>query len=324
MSKLSKTIGQLPVGLIATTLGLCTLSNAYFAIDLPIIRTIVMGFGLVVWGLAVVKGVFCHQVFLKEYSQVVPSSLYATFPMLTAVLSSFFFGFNEILGTFLWYFAVVLHMIHLLVFTYRNVFQNFQKATFLPTWFVTYIGLLVPVVVGSHIGHPLLVQGITYYGFAATLILLPLMLTTKVPETMALTNNIYFAPLSLCLISYLNVWREPNIVIVVFLSGCLLVALGILGGKMLFFVKRAFHPTFASLTFPCAIATIAFYRIGQFFYLREALTAAELFVSLFGVMVFFATGILLYVAYRFVDGFLLNVVENLTPLEFEGKKEEAE
>lgn len=305
-----KTIDQFPVGAIASTLGLCTLANVYNIGGFSFLRLVVMLFGSIVWGIAVLKLIFHFETFSNEYRLVVPASLYATFPMLTAVLSSFYYNFFPVLGSVLWYGAVVLHCGHIGIFTYRNVIKTFDRKTFLPTWFVTYVGILVPVVVGSDIGHPWLVQGLVFYGFTATIILVPFLLMIKIPDKMAITKTIFLAPLSLCLVSYLNVVTEPFFLLVTLWYSFILLALILVFRRLLDFLKRPFNATFASLTFPLAIVTLATYRVGQYFVTVDRLQAAAAVTQLFGVLLFLVTGILLFVSYQFARQFILSLAKD--------------
>ncbi|OTN75977.1 hypothetical protein A5886_001053 [Enterococcus sp. 8G7_MSG3316] len=326
MNKFTRTVATLPVGMIATTLGLCTLSNAYNFFELAAIRYLMMSFGCLVWILAAIKILICRDVFLKEYKQVVPASLYATFAMLTAVLSSFIFPYSFYAGTFFWYLAVTMHIIHIGLFSYRNVVKHFDKASFLPTWFVTYVGLLVPVVVGGPIGHPLLQKIIVGYGFIATLTLVPLMLVQKIPSKMNVTRMIFLAPLSLCIVGYLNVIEQPNLFVLLFLLSCLTVALIMLTSRIPSFLARPFDPTFASMTFPLGICTVALYRGAQFLSGNGFDFSASILYHIFSLVLFFATGVLLFVGYRFTAAFIKEALSNFTPVSiFDNQRnEEAE
>lgn len=144
MKKMIQGSDKLPVGAVATTVGLCTLANAFNAIGFSGIRHLVMWFALIVWVLTISKIVLHFDTFKKEYTQVVPGSLYAAVMMLTAILSSYIYPYLPILGIGMWYVAVVVHAAHILFFTWRNVIREFNLKTFLPSWFVTYVGIFRP------------------------------------------------------------------------------------------------------------------------------------------------------------------------------------
>ncbi len=63
----------------------------------------------------------------KEYNNsAVTCSLYGGFTMLLMILSSYFLDFTPILGKVLWYIAIVLHSIHIVVFTVKHVIKEFK------------------------------------------------------------------------------------------------------------------------------------------------------------------------------------------------------
>ncbi|MGM0212689.1 TDT family transporter [Enterococcus sp. AZ109] len=313
MKRLIQAADKLPVGLIATTVGLCTLSNAYGAIDFAGVRHLTMLFGLVIWFLALSKIIFHFPIFSQEYLQLVPCSLYATFFMLTAILSSYIYAFIPILGTLLWYISVILHVGHILFFTYRNVIKNLDKTMFIPSWFVTYVGILVPVVVGSKIGHPLVIQGLLIYGFIATFLLFPLMIVRiyrlNLTQDTELMQVIFLAPPSLCLVSYLNVSSSPNPLVANFLYLVILITFIYIVAKMPYFLRRPFNPSFASLTFPLAICLVATLTMGRFLVNTEHLISGNVLTQLFGIMMYCITLVIGYVAYNFLHIFAKKVVD---------------
>lgn len=314
MRKYIQAADKLPVGLIATTVGLCTLSNAYGAIDFVGVRHLTMVFGMVIWLLALSKIVFHFQVFSSEYMQVVPCSLYATFAMLTAILSSYLYTYLPLLGLLLWYGAVIMHTGHILFFTYQNVIKNRDRNMFIPSWFVTYVGILVPVVVGSKISHPLVIKALLTYGFIATFILFPLMILRiyrlSLKQDTELMQVIFLAPPSLCLVSYLNVSDNPNPFVANFLYLIILTTLIYILLKMPYFLRRPFNPSFASLTFPLAICLVATLTMGRFLVNTEHLISGNFLNQFFGVMMYGITLVIGYVAYNFLHIFAKNVVDS--------------
>ena len=71
---------------------------------------------------------------LKEYSNTVPASLYAGFTMITMILGSYFYNLNPLFGKVLWFIGLILHVIHILIFTYRNVIKGVNIQTFVPSY----------------------------------------------------------------------------------------------------------------------------------------------------------------------------------------------
>ena len=92
--------------------------------------------------------------------------------------------------------------------------KGVNKDTFVPTWFVTYNGIMVSTVVGGVMNEPTIGKIVVYYGIAVLIIIMPFMLyrlaTTDIKDAVHHTQAILLAPSSLCLVSYLNFIKEPN------------------------------------------------------------------------------------------------------------------
>ncbi|MEF2889485.1 MAG: hypothetical protein U0N77_06715 [Turicibacter sanguinis] len=151
--RLLEKIGHLPVGVLATSVGLVTLSNIYLLLGFPILKHLAMMVAILVWLAALLKITVHFRIFKSEYKQAVPASLYGTFSMLTMIIGSYLVNYEETIGKAFWYIGILLHLIHTVVFTYEHVVKGVNKDSFTPTWFVTYDGLLVSTVVGSAMGN---------------------------------------------------------------------------------------------------------------------------------------------------------------------------
>ncbi|MGL4989250.1 MAG: TDT family transporter, partial [Cetobacterium sp.] len=167
---------RFPVGAIATTVGACTLGNVYALMNFTYLRNIFMIVGIVVFILATIK-IFKHrEVFLSEYSNTIPASLYGTYSMLAMILGAFIFTYSPSLGKNLWLFGVFFHAFLICIFTYRNVIKNFKMDMFVPSWFVTYNGIMVSIVVGGKMDEPEISKAVLIYGLIAFFSIIPFML----------------------------------------------------------------------------------------------------------------------------------------------------
>ena len=72
----------------------------------------------------IVKIATNFNVFKDEYSSTVPASLYAGFTMITMILGSYVFDFSPTIGKTMWFVGLILHAIHIVIFTYRNVIKG--------------------------------------------------------------------------------------------------------------------------------------------------------------------------------------------------------
>lgn len=310
MWNLKKALGTaLPPNAIAATMGLCTLSNCYNVLGLSGVRHLCMLWGLLVWLIALLKIVTDFQQFKGEYLQPIPGSLYAAWPMLMAILAGYF---HDILpwpqvGLVIWYLAVTLHALHILYFTWRNVLKAPTLDGFTPTWFVTYVGILVPVVAGGTFGNPVIMKGLMIYGFLITFTIVPAMIwrlwKKALAEVLRPTFTIFLAPFSLTLIAYLTMAKQPqpwlaNLLYVILLGFIIAVIV-----KLPSFVAGPFTIAFAALTFPLAIATLATARLGAF--LKATIVGlSSWYDQAFGLLLFLTTAVIVPIVFTFARRFI--------------------
>ena len=121
---------KMPVPLLPTMVGACTLSNVYLAQGFPLVRHITMISALVIWLIYLIRFFIIFETCKTEYKTTVPSSLYAGFTMLMMILGSYIFDFNPVIGKIFWSLGLGLHALHIFIFTYRNIITNFNIDTF--------------------------------------------------------------------------------------------------------------------------------------------------------------------------------------------------
>ena len=150
MFNITERVERMPVGVVATALGAATLGNVYGKLGFTYVRHILMIMGIFILG--AIKLTLHRATFLKEYDNTILASLYGTFSMLAMVLGSYIWPLQNTAGKALWMFGVTFHAILICIFTYKNVVKNFNLDKFAPSWFVTYNGIMVSVVIGQSMG----------------------------------------------------------------------------------------------------------------------------------------------------------------------------
>ena len=130
-----KKLENLPVAILPTMVGALTLGNVYAGLGYTWIKHITSWTALIILLVYLTKIIFHFDVVKKEYSNTVPASLYAGFTMITMILGSYFYNASPIFGKTLWFIGLILHAIHILIFTYRNVIKGVNMQTFIPSWF---------------------------------------------------------------------------------------------------------------------------------------------------------------------------------------------
>lgn len=312
-NNLLKKIENIPVPLLPTMVGAATLSNVYSTLGYTWVRHLTMWLATIILIAYLVKIAVFTNTCKKEYSNTVPASLYAGFTMITMILGSYYFDYNNVLGKSLWSIGLILHTIHLLIFIYRNVIKGFNKDTFVPSWFVTFNGIMVSVVVGSAMNEPLISRIVLYYGILALVIIMPFMVVRLIKHPLKdafyHTQAILLAPSSLCVVSYLNVVENPNKIVISLLYLVVFVTLLFVLYKLPGFFSFEFTPAFAGLTFPMAIGIVASVKMSGFLINSGYETIGNAIKQISGIQIYVTTAIIGYVLFNFFKMFLKAVKE---------------
>ena len=292
---------NIPVPLLPTMVGAATLSNVYLTLGYTWIRHITMILSAIILIAYIIKIVTNFNVFKNEYSNTVPASLYAGFTMITMILGSYVFDFSPTIGKAMWFVGLILHSIHIIIFTYRNVIKGVNIDTFLPSWFVTYNGIMVSTVVGGVMNEPTIGKIVVYYGIAVLIIIMPFMLyrlaTTDIKDAVHHTQAILLAPSSLCLVSYLNFIKETNKFVVYALYALVFCTLLFIIVKLPKFFSFDFHPGFAGMTFPMAIGTVASIKMSGFLKGQGYDVLSNMVKEISGIQIYLTTAIVSIVVF---------------------------
>lgn len=294
---------RMPVPVLPTFVGALTLSNLYNGMGFPWVRHLTMWAATVMILVYLVKIIRYPEVCRKEYETVVPSSLYAGFTMVLMILGSYYYDYAPAAGRVLWFTGLAVHAVHILVFTWRNVIRQRSLETFVPSWFVTYNGIMVSCVVGGAMNAGGILKAVVYYGIIIYFILIPLMVwrlaTRKIKPEFYHTMAVVLAPCSLCLVSLLNVMENPPGALVVILYLCVLVSLAFVIGKLPRFFSFPFSPGYAGMTFPMAIGTVASGRMEAWLAGNGQELLANVAGQLEGIQFYLTTMIIGYVLLKF-------------------------
>ena len=313
-NSLLKKVKNIPVPILPTMVGAATLSNVYLGMGYTWIRHFTMWAATIILIAYTVKIVVYPKVCAKEYSNTVPASLYAGFTMVFMILGSYFFDFSNILGKILWSIGLGAHAIHILIFTYRNVIKGINIDTFLPSWFVTYNGIMVSAVIGGVMNEPTICRIVTIYGIIVFIIIMPFMLYRlfkhPIKEGVYHTQAILLAPSSLCLVCYLTYFKEPNKLIVYSLYAIILCTLVFIVLKLRKFFSFIFAPGFAGLTFPMAIGIVASTKMAAYLTTEGLDGLSNIAKQISGFQIYITTGIISLVVFKFFMLFLDSYKEN--------------
>lgn len=290
---------KMPVPLLPTMVGACTLSNVYSGQGFSLVRDITMISAAIIWIVYLIRIFTRFEVCKEEYKTTVPSSLYAGFTMLMMLVGSYIFEYSSGLGKFFWGAGIGIHAIHILIFTYRNIIKNFNIDTFVPSYFVTYNGIMVSVVIGGVMKEPGISKIITYYGIGVFTIIIPFMIYRlikhEIKDGVFHTQAILLAPSSLCTVSYLNISSTPNPYILGYLYISVLLALIFIIYRLPRFFSFSFTPAFAGLTFPMAIGIVATTKMVGYLKGIGSENLAYWLEQLSGIQLYITSGLIFYV-----------------------------
>lgn len=295
---------RMPVPVLPTFVGALTLSNVYSGMGYVWIRHLTMWAATLIILLYAVKIVRFPMTCKKEYETVVPCSLYAGFTMVLMILGSYYFDYVPALGRGIWLAAIAVHAVHILIFTYRNVIRKRDINTFVPSWFVTYNGIMVSCVVGGSMNAAPVLRIVLYYGIAVYFVILPFMLrrlmTVEVKPAVYHTMAVLLAPCSLCVVSYLNVEQNPSGILLLILYACVLASLAFVIIKLPKFFSFPFAPGFAGMTFPMCIGIVATNKMSAWLTGIGKESWAAMTGQLSGIQIYLTTMIVGYVLLNFL------------------------
>lgn len=301
-------VENLPFTILTTMVGACSLSNMYLNVGFTYIRHLTMICATIILLAYIVKIVVYFNTCKKEYSNTVPASIYAGFSMVTMMIGSYYFDYNHIIGKGIWFIGVIIHALQILVFTYRNVIKGINMDTFVPSWFVTYNGIMVAVVVGGQMNEPIIEKMILYYGIFIYALIIPFMIyrlaARPIKDAFYHTQAIVLAPASLCVVCYINVIKEPSMIVVSILYAAVLVSLLFVLYKLPKFFSYSFTPAFAALTFPMAIGIAASVKMSGFLTAKGQVLEGNIVKELSGIQIYLTTGIIAFVLYNFLMMFV--------------------
>lgn len=295
---------RMPVPVLPTFVGALTLSNVLSGMGYTWIRHMTMWAATIIILLYIVKIIKFPNTCKKEYEAVVPCSLYAGFTMVIMILGSYYFDYVPALGKGMWAAALAVHAVHICVFTYRNVIKKRDINTFVPSWFVTYNGIMVSCVVGGAMNAAGILKYVVYYGIAIYFILIPIMIwrlmKVEVKAPVYHTMAVVLAPCSLCVVSYLNVIANPSAAVVYVLYACVLASLLFIIIKLPKFFSFPFAPGFAGMTFPMAIGIVASTKMAGFLTNAGNEAMANVVKQISGIQIYLTAMIIGYVLLNFV------------------------
>lgn len=294
----SNIIQKVPIPTAGVALGLAALGNLLqpFTEVLHILCGILSFLLVVMVGAKIVM--FPKNV-REDLRDSILASVSATLFMSLMQLAGYISPLANGIGFALWVVAVIAHLCLIVWFTFAFI-AHFKLHEVFPTYFITYVGIIVACVTAPVFGMEALGRVFFWFGFTCYLVLLVVItyrhVKHPIPEPARPLFCIYAAPMSLSLAGYLSVMETPDTLFVSVLAVLAQVLFVIVLIRLPHFLRLHFYPSYAAMTFPFVITAVALksalvflsgagYAIPEFFnflVLLETILATVMVFYVFG------------------------------------------
>jgi exfoliative toxin A/B len=270
-----KFIKSIPMAICGLSLGLAALGNLLAQNNQPQLRMVCGILSAFVLLLFLLKVVFHFPHAGAELKTPVPLSVLPTSTMALMLLSVYVKDyFKDYAGArvplVLWYAAVVLHIFIMLLFAKRFII-GFKLGTVFPSWFISFVGIVVasvtaPAMNARPLGQIIFYTGFVLYFIALVLVVWRMLKVRLFPEPARPTIAIFTAPMSLCIVGYFQSFppEQRNPLLIYLMLAIAAISYVYVLIMMVSLLKIKFYPTYAAFTFPFVISALAF-RAGNTF-----------------------------------------------------------
>ena len=191
-------------GLILGLFGLANLLLNYHSIFFHLLN----GLALILWIYLTLALVLSFSDYRQDLQKTPFLSSFATYPMASMLLASYLSKLGLFLvSQFLWYMALLLHIVLIAIFTWKYVLKA-EGLSLTPSWTVLYVGLAMASLTQGVVHQPFLGYLAWFFALLLSLILYPLFYKARraqrLPDTLKPQWAIYCAPFSLLLGSYIR------------------------------------------------------------------------------------------------------------------------
>ncbi|WP_024613441.1 TDT family transporter [Clostridium sp. Ade.TY] len=304
-------LNEYPIAFVATCLGAVTLTNFYEKLEFTAIKTIFTLIGLIALIFTVYKAFKHPKVMLNEMNNPILMALYPTATMLLMFIGVFIGRFNFLIGKGIWLFAIIINILFIIFFIIKHIIIKFNMKYVLPCWFALLVGISLACTTSTEMKAVNLTIPIFYFVVIAFLLFLPIVIyrlcTVEVPDCHYPLIAIISAPSSLCVMSYLTLFKHPNFYVVMFFFILTIITTLFVYINFPKFFSIKFNPTYAALTFPLAASFVATFKVKVYLASIGYMTASRIVTEISGIEFFIATSVIGFVFYKFVFEFLFDI-----------------
>lgn len=204
----------------------------------------------------------------EDLKNPVFASVSATLFMTIMQLATYLAPFAYTPALVVWSAAIIAHFVLMIWFTIAFVVK-FDLKTVFPTYFITYVGIIVASLTSPTFGMQEIGLIIFWFGFACYMVLLVVVgaryIKHEVPEPSKPLFCIFAAPMSLSLTGFLAVSPNPNAVGIAVMAVFAQLFLVLVILQMPKLLKLKFYPSYAAMTFPFVISASALLKTITYF-----------------------------------------------------------
>ncbi|MGJ0846416.1 TDT family transporter [Tissierella praeacuta] len=302
-------IKRLPIPIVGLMLALAATGNLVLSYGEKY-RNIFGIFSAIILILVLMKIIMFPKGVSESLDNPVVASVFPTLSMGIMLLSTYLKPFASSLAFGMWIIGLVLHIVLIIYFTKKYIF-NFNIKKVFPSWFIVYVGIVVGSVTAPAFNKANIGQVLFWFGFISYFLLLPIVFKRvfqikEIPEPALPTIAIFAAPVALCLAGYINSFQEKNMFIVYLLLTLSQLSYLFVLLQLPRLLKLKFYPSYSAFTFPLVISGISVKLTNGFLVNAEKpitmLKYLVKFEELIGII------IVLYVLIRYI-GFLFTKTE---------------
>ncbi|WGX76770.1 TDT family transporter [Paraclostridium bifermentans] len=309
MNKYINKLENMHIGISGTCLAFITLSNSWQIKDIGYLKPIAIAIALGMLTLMLIRLIKFPKVMYKELKDPVVGTFYPTLGMVTWLVSGYFYPKFPTVCSTLWIGAAIYHYAIIIFYTVIRIKEK-KFSNIMPTCFIVYTGMITGSVASKGMGGiiPEIAQFMLMFGFVFYTILLPVVLyivfKSEILDDKKLpTVGIVCSPAPLGVVGILTIDPNPNIYMLTWLIVTGLILLVVVYGYILKLFKEGFKPTYASFTFPLAIATLAAYKLAVYFTSTGHAKLGEIFNLLGNIEIFIATYVVFFILLNFLNMF---------------------
>ncbi len=260
-------IKKIPIPICGLSLGLAALGNLLqsYSETLRYICGIASGILMVLF---LIKVIMFPKMIMEDFKNPIMASVFATFPMALMLLSVYIKPWLGASSRYLWLLAILIHIGLIIYFTVSFLIK-LQLPKVFASYFIVYVGIATASVTAP--AHGMLWIGTAAFWFSFVSLLALLVLITiryvklsAVPEPARPLICIYAAPVSLCIVGYMQSIMPKSFGFITGMYVFSLLFYIFALGKAISYISLPFYPSYASFTFPFVISALASKQVMAF------------------------------------------------------------